>query len=178
MPIGAFLIGVGAVRPSPAVLALLMVVADATIGQLRRRSGSSINDGAKELTVGRRPAAAGHAEDEGIFIPSACGGRGSCGLCKVTVHERRGRAAAHRAALAHRRGAGGQRPPLLPGQGQAGPRDRDPRGAVQRQAVPGPVASIRDLTHDIKEVRLRLWTRRPSISTPASTSSSRCPPTS
>lgn len=44
-----------------------------------------INTGKKELTVkGGQPMLFGLAEN-GIFVPSACGGRGSCGACKVTV---------------------------------------------------------------------------------------------
>ena len=33
---------------------------------------------------------------EGIFVPSACGGKGSCGVCKVDVSRGRRRHAAHR----------------------------------------------------------------------------------
>lgn len=44
-----------------------------------------INKGKKELTVkGGQPMLFGLA-GEGIFVPSACGGRGSCGACKVKV---------------------------------------------------------------------------------------------
>jgi Na+-transporting NADH:ubiquinone oxidoreductase subunit F len=44
-----------------------------------------INGGKKELVVkGGQPMLFGLA-GEGIFVPSACGGRGSCGACKVRV---------------------------------------------------------------------------------------------
>lgn len=44
-----------------------------------------INSGKKEFTVkGGQPMLFGLSE-QGIFVPSACGGRGSCGACKVTV---------------------------------------------------------------------------------------------
>lgn len=44
-----------------------------------------INKGKKELVVkGGQPMLFGLA-GEGIFVPSACGGRGSCGACKVKV---------------------------------------------------------------------------------------------
>ncbi len=44
-----------------------------------------INDGKKELIVkGGQPMLFG-LSGESIFIPSACGGRGSCGACKVKV---------------------------------------------------------------------------------------------
>ena len=44
-----------------------------------------VNDGKKELVVkGGQPMLFGLSEQR-IFIPSACGGRGSCGACKVKV---------------------------------------------------------------------------------------------
>ncbi len=47
----------------------------------------SINGGAKELSLKGGGRLLGTLMDQGIFIPSACGGRGSCGLCKVRVLE-------------------------------------------------------------------------------------------
>ena len=46
--------------------------------------------------------------EQKLFIPSACGGRGSCGLCKVQVSCGRRRVPAHRAALAQRGRSGKQ----------------------------------------------------------------------
>ena len=75
-----------------------------------------------------------------IFIPSACGGKGTCGVCKVAGPRGRRRPAAHR-DLAHqpRRGAR-RRPPVVPGQGQAGHEDRDRSRDLQRPQVDVPGA--------------------------------------
>ncbi len=82
-PIPQLLIGIGAISAVTTVLAIIMVIADATIanyGDVQIR----IND-EKEVTVeGGRPLLSSLMEEK-IFIPSACGGRGSCGLCKVQV---------------------------------------------------------------------------------------------
>ncbi len=43
----------------------------------------SINDGKKELTVQGGNSMLATLAEQQIFIPSACGGRGSCGECKV-----------------------------------------------------------------------------------------------
>ena len=45
-----------------------------------------INGGEKELTAAAGKSLLGILGDEKIFIPSACGGKGSCGVCKVHVH--------------------------------------------------------------------------------------------
>ena len=79
-----FLIGVGTVTGIAALLAVVMAIADATIGNYGTVK-VSINDGARELSVdGGRPLLS-TLMGEGIFIPSACGGKGSCGLCKLQV---------------------------------------------------------------------------------------------
>ena len=65
-------------------LALLMVIADATIGNYGTVK-ISINEGTKELEVKGGQPLLKALNQEGVFIPSACGGRGSCGMCKVRV---------------------------------------------------------------------------------------------
>ena len=67
-----------------AVLAVLLLVAERTLADYGTCT-LDINDGAKTLEVkgGRSLLATLMAED--IFIPSACGGRGTCAYCKLTV---------------------------------------------------------------------------------------------
>jgi Na+-transporting NADH:ubiquinone oxidoreductase subunit F len=79
------LIAVGVLCAINTGLAVLLMIADATIGRV---GPCRINiNGQKMLAVtGGRPLLA-TLKDERLFIPSACGGRGSCGLCKVTVLE-------------------------------------------------------------------------------------------
>jgi len=154
-PIGAFFIGIGTAAAIAAVLAVLLAIADATIANYGEVK-ISINNGSKELTVdGGRPLLS-TLTPEGIFIPSACGGRGSCGLCKLAVKS----------------GAGEYAPTELPWITEA---DRKANVRLSCQVkvkremqivVPEElfsikqyettVASIRDLTYDIKEVTLKL----------------------
>ncbi|OHD21208.1 MAG: oxidoreductase [Spirochaetes bacterium GWB1_66_5] len=154
-PIGAFFIGIGTAAAIAAVLAVLLAIADATIANYGEVK-ISINNGSKELTVdGGRPLLS-TLTSEGIFIPSACGGRGSCGLCKLAVKS----------------GAGEYAPTELPWITEA---DRKANVRLSCQVkvkremqivVPEElfsikqyettVASIRDLTYDIKEVTLKL----------------------
>jgi len=78
------LISVGAVTAVSSVLALIMVIADATIGNYGEVK-IDVNAGTKVLTVRGGKPLLHSLMGEGVFIPSACGGRGSCGLCKVKV---------------------------------------------------------------------------------------------
>lgn len=67
-----------------ALLALFLEAADsyfANYGACTIR----INQGDREITVEGGNKLLSNLMDEGIFIPSACGGRGSCGLCKLKV---------------------------------------------------------------------------------------------
>lgn len=152
--IQAFLISVFTMCGITTLLAILMVLADATIANYGECK-ITIND-EKELVVDGGRNLLSTLKDEEIFIPSACGGRGSCGLCKLKVVA----------------GAGTCLPTELPWL-TAEEKQDNVRLACQirvkndmRIVVPeelfnvrqftATVASIRDLTHDIKEVRLRL----------------------
>jgi Na+-transporting NADH:ubiquinone oxidoreductase subunit F len=80
-----WIIAVGVLCVINIVLALLLMLADALITDTSERV-ITIN-GSRELRVaGGKPLLATLKEQQ-IFIPSACGGRGSCGLCKVAVLE-------------------------------------------------------------------------------------------
>jgi Na+-transporting NADH:ubiquinone oxidoreductase subunit F len=77
-----FLVTVGAMAALGTVLAVLMVIADLTVGNYGE---VKITIDSKEMVVpGGRPLLA-TLMGEKLFIPSACGGRGSCGFCKVKV---------------------------------------------------------------------------------------------
>lgn len=149
-----FLIGVGTVCGITTFLALAAVAAEALIadyGEVR----VGIN-GDRELTVEGGRSLLSTLMAEGIFIPSACGGRGSCGLCKITV----------------RSGAGDILPTEIPwlsdDERKNGVRlscqvkvKRDiaieiPEALFSVREFETRVESIVDLTYDIKEVRLRL----------------------
>lgn len=46
-----------------------------------------INDGKKKIAVGPGQTLLSTLAGEEVFIPSACGGGGTCGMCKCLVHE-------------------------------------------------------------------------------------------
>lgn len=150
----ALLISVGAVSGISAFLALLMVIADATIANYGEVKITINND--KELNIKGGKPLLGTLMEEGIFIPSACGGRGSCGLCKVKVTD----------------GAGQFLPTELPWLSEEERADNVrlscqikvkndlfieiPEELFNVKEFRSTVSSMRDLTHDIKEVTLEL----------------------
>src|SRR6056297_2907894 len=148
--LSSLMISVGAIGGISAFLALLMVIADATIANYGEVKVIINKD--RELTVKGGKPLLGTLMQEGIFIPSACGGRGSCGLCKVQVLE----------------GAGQYLPTELPWISEE-EREQNVRLSCQLKCkndlsikIPEElfnvkqyttrVAAIRDLTHDIKEI--------------------------
>ncbi|MEW6358964.1 MAG: FAD-binding oxidoreductase [Planctomycetota bacterium] len=68
-----------------AVLALLVIIADAVLLNYGECAVTVNKD--KEIKLRGGGALLAALMDNKIFIPSACGGRGSCGLCKVKVHK-------------------------------------------------------------------------------------------
>ncbi|MBN1900202.1 2Fe-2S iron-sulfur cluster binding domain-containing protein, partial [Candidatus Sumerlaeota bacterium] len=78
-----FIIGVGVACGLTTFLAILVIIAEATIANYGEVK-ITINK-KKTLTVEGGKPLLGLLKDKEIFIPSACGGRGSCGLCKCKV---------------------------------------------------------------------------------------------
>lgn len=67
------------------VLALLLSLANKTIANYGEKK-LTIND-EKEFIVDGGDTLLSALMEQEVFIPSACGGKGSCGYCKVKVHE-------------------------------------------------------------------------------------------
>jgi Na+-transporting NADH:ubiquinone oxidoreductase subunit F len=81
-----FVIAVGILAGICGVLAILLVIADWKLndyGVCR----ITINGGDRELDVPGGSSLLSTLQAERIFIPSACGGGGSCGLCKLKILE-------------------------------------------------------------------------------------------
>lgn len=115
-----------------------------------------INKGSRKLEVPGGESVLASLKSEGIFIPSACGGRGTCGYCKCRIVD-----------------GGG---PLLPTETPLLTTDEKDSGVrigcqvkVRNDLVieipeelfnikeyQGRVERITDMTHDIKELRIRL----------------------
>ncbi len=68
-----------------AVLAAILTISDRTIGNYGDVT-LTINE-EKDYTVKGGSSLLDTLRSEKIFIPSACGGKGTCGYCKVVVHE-------------------------------------------------------------------------------------------
>jgi len=114
----------------------------------------SVNGGARSISVeAGRPLLFG-LMDAGIYIPSACGGRGSCGQCRVRIS---GRAPQHTSAeatlLSEADRAGGVRLScqVLTGPGLSIEIEERHLAARQFRAV---VAGARPLTWEIAEITL------------------------
>ena len=152
--LSAFLIAVGVMCAITSLLAVIMVIADATIANYGDVT-LTIND-EKSLTVEGGRTLLSTLKDEEVFIPSACGGRGSCGLCKLKVLD----------------GAGEPLPTETPWLSpeeladkvrlscqvkvKSDMRIQVPEELFNVKQYRTEVSSLRDLTHDIKEVRLRV----------------------
>ncbi len=152
--VSALLISIGAITALTVILAVILVVADAFIANYGE---VNINiNGKKDITVkGGRTLLSTLMEKE-IFIPSACGGRGSCGLCKVRVLD----------------GAGQYLPTELPWISKEEQAEKIrlscqvkvkndmeikiPEELFSVRQYQTEVASIKDLTHDIKEITFKL----------------------
>ena len=80
-----FLIGIGALVVLAGILAAFLELADRFLADYGERQ-ITINQ-EKQVTVQGGKSLLAALMDEKIFIPSACGGRGTCGYCKVKVLE-------------------------------------------------------------------------------------------
>ncbi|MBS4537673.1 2Fe-2S iron-sulfur cluster binding domain-containing protein [Clostridium sp. D2Q-11] len=82
---GTIIITVGAISGITGILAFLLTLAKNTIGNYGEVI-ININDDEDHVVDGGTTLLSALI-DEKIFIPSACGGKGSCGYCKVKVNE-------------------------------------------------------------------------------------------
>lgn len=136
------------------ILALLLVVAEAFIANYGECQ-ITINDQRKETVQGGSSLLSSLMSKK-IFIPSACGGRGTCAYCKVRVKEGGGPVLPF------------EEPYLSPKERELGVRLSCQVKVRQDISIEIPeelfnireyranVAGILDLTYDIKEVRLAL----------------------
>ncbi len=151
----SFLATVGIVSAIAAALAGVLVFAERFISNYGDCT-VDINAGTRTFTVKGGKALLGTLVEQKLFVPSACGGRGTCGYCKIKIPE----------------GAG----PLLPTEApflSAAERAANVRLACQVKVrndikieVPSELLSVREftctverirpLTHDIREFRFRL----------------------
>ncbi len=84
--LNAVLIATGFLTITGLILTILLVLAEKRILNYGT-CHISINDGEKELAVAGGASLLASLAENDIFVPSACGGRGSCAYCKLKVLE-------------------------------------------------------------------------------------------
>lgn len=138
-----------------AILAAIITVVDSIVNNYGEVE-LDINEGSKKIKVDGGNPLLTTLSEQGIFIPSACGGRGSCGACKVKVLSDIG--------------------PILPTEAPLLEEDEKkdgirlscqikvkedikieiPEELFNVKEFKTKIESIKEMTHDIKEVRLEL----------------------
>lgn len=149
------LLAIGVVTLISLSLTVMILLVDATVGNYGQCK-VDINDGDREIVVEGGQSLLSTLNSEGIFIPSACGGKGSCGLCTLKVHEGAGEVLLT------------ETPWLTDEQIKDHVRLSCQVKVKKDMKIEIPpefflikqysttVESIKDLTHDIKELRLKL----------------------
>jgi len=155
LPWHQIFISVGFLCATGIVLAILLILAEKRILNYGICT-IDINEGKKKIDINGGGSLLSGLAENGIYIPSACGGRGSCAYCKLKVHS----------------GGGAVGPVELPSLSKTEMENNvrlscqvKVRGAMSI-SVPdelfsvrkfrGKVAGKRTLTHDIIELRMEL----------------------
>jgi len=137
------------------VLAGLLVVAERFIINYGRCS-IDINDGRKVLRLDGGKTLLDSLRMNDIFIPSACGGRGTCAYCKVKVVAGGGPVVPTETPLLSRQEISESIRISCQCKVRNDMRIVIPDELLAVREYTGLVERIRDLTHDIKELRIRL----------------------
>ena len=115
-----------------------------------------VNAGERTLEVDGGQTLLSALIGEEIFIPSACGGRGSCGYCKVTVLEGGGPVLPTETPFLARKEIRGGLRLACQVKVREDMRVRIPEELLNVRLFAATVESTVTATHDIKEIRLRL----------------------
>ncbi len=153
-PLAIFTISVLALCLINLILALLMLLADATINYYGKVIIKINQDHQLDVEGGR--TLLNTLKDEDIFIPSACGGKGSCGLCKCKVIKGGGEFLPTEAPWisAEERKEGVRLSCQIKVKSDVEMEIPEELFSIKQYETK--VVSLRDLTHDIKELRLQL----------------------
>ena len=150
----AILPSIAVLSAMAALLALLLVIADAWIGNYGECM-ITIN-GQKEIKVrGGQSLLAALAANR-VFLPSACGGRGTCAYCKAKVLEGGGPVLPTETPLLTAEELKGNTRLSCQVKVRNDLRIEIPDELFNIREYRARVARITDLTHDIKEIRLEL----------------------
>ncbi len=115
-----------------------------------------INAGERALEVEGGQTLLTTLYEEDVFIPSACGGRGSCGHCKITVLEGGGRVLPTETPYLTRKEARSGVRLACQVKVREDVRVKIPEELLDVKLFSATVKSTRDVTHDIKEISFSL----------------------
>ena len=115
-----------------------------------------INAGDRELAIEGGQSLLSALNGEKIWLPSACGGKGTCGYCKVTVLEGGGPVLPTEKPYLSRRELRANVRLACQIKVRQDLRLKIPEDLLNVQMFTATVLSTRTLTHDIKEIRFRL----------------------
>jgi Na+-transporting NADH:ubiquinone oxidoreductase subunit F len=138
-----------------AVLAAMIVVVDSVVNNYGEVK-IDINNGKKELKVNGGAPLLTTLSEQGIFIPSACGGRGSCGACKVKVLSDIGPILPTEAPLLDEEEMKQNIRLSCQVKVKSDIAIEIPEELFSAKIFKGVVEKINDLTYDIKEVKIKL----------------------
>jgi Na+-transporting NADH:ubiquinone oxidoreductase subunit F len=149
------LIAAGLVFAIAGVFATLLVVAERVLV----RYGTctiDVNDGSRQLKVQGGQSLLASLVSEGIFIPSACGGRGTCAYCKVRILEGGGPLVPTEVPLLTEEEIAEDVRVSCQVKVRNDMAIRIPEELFNVREYRGVLERITDRTHDIKELRIRL----------------------
>jgi len=137
------------------VLGVLLVIAERTLANCGT-CVIDINQGGKRLEVAGGESLLASLMSGQIFVPSACGGRGTCAYCKVKIHEGGGPIVPTELPLLtdEERGSGVRLSCQVKVRNDIA--ISIPEELFLVKQFRGVVETLRDLTHDIRLVRIRL----------------------
>jgi len=115
-----------------------------------------INSGERVLEVDGGQTLLSALYEEELFIPSACGGRGSCGHCKITVLTGGGKVLPTETPYLSRKEVRQGVRLACQVKVRENIQAKIPEDLLNVKLFTSTVASTRDLTHDIKELRFEL----------------------
>jgi Na+-transporting NADH:ubiquinone oxidoreductase subunit F len=150
----AFFTSIGIACLVTTLLAVLMVIVDAYLNDYGELT-LTINDD-KTLKVEGGSSLLATLKEHEIFIPSACGGRGSCGLCKLQITEGAGELLPTETPWLTDEEENNNTRLTCQVKVRSNMRILIPEEMLSVKQFKATVTSLRDLTYDIKEVSLKL----------------------
>jgi Na+-transporting NADH:ubiquinone oxidoreductase subunit F len=153
--LATILVATGLVVAVSLVLAILLLVAERRLVNYGTCK-IDINDGDKVLELEGGQTLLSSLLSKKIFIPSACGGKGTCAYCKVKILEGGGPLAPTEEPLLTPAEINDQMRISCQCKVRGDMKIRIPEELLSVKEYRGTVASLRDLTHDIKELRIHL----------------------